>query len=90
MVEFQRFPPPSSSGPGRSPLKAKTGVRFPLGAQILKNRPTSSVGRFLSKLRFESRGKLDEFGAVSCPSFFLSGQVPVGAQIKKLIIHLDF
>ena len=27
--------PPSSSGPGRSPLKAKTGVRFPLG--VLKS-----------------------------------------------------
>ena len=26
--------PPSSSGLGRSPLKAQTGVRVPLGAQI--------------------------------------------------------
>ncbi len=25
--------PPSSSGPGHGPLKAKTGVRVPLGAQ---------------------------------------------------------
>ena len=33
MVELLRFMPPSSSGPGRGPLKAKTGVRVPLGAQ---------------------------------------------------------
>jgi hypothetical protein len=29
----QKFPRPSSSGPGRRPFTAKTGVRFPLGAQ---------------------------------------------------------
>src|SRR5437879_512417 len=28
-------PPLSSSGPGRRPLTAKTGVRFPLGAPIM-------------------------------------------------------
>ena len=27
--------PPSSSGPGRGPLKAKTGVRVSVGAQII-------------------------------------------------------
>ena len=39
VVELRRFAgqsephmPPSSRGPGRGPLKAKTGVRFPLGA----------------------------------------------------------
>jgi hypothetical protein len=26
--------PPSSRGPGRGPLKAQTGVRIPLGAQV--------------------------------------------------------
>ena len=31
---FERQTPPSSSGPGRGPLKAKTGVRVPLGAHI--------------------------------------------------------
>ena len=43
MVEFQRFPPPSSRGLGRSPLKAKTGVRVPLGAY----QKTTIIGRFL-------------------------------------------
>jgi hypothetical protein len=30
----QKFPRPSSSGPGRRPFTAKTGVRFPLGAPM--------------------------------------------------------
>lgn len=29
--------PPSSSGLGRSPFKATTGVRIPVGAQIFQN-----------------------------------------------------
>ena len=35
MVEFHslKCTPPSSRGPGRSPFKAKTGVRIPVGAQ---------------------------------------------------------
>ena len=31
-VSLRKQTPPSSSGPGRSPLKAQTGVRVPLGA----------------------------------------------------------
>ena len=31
MIKFLHSPP-SSSGPGRGPLKAKTGIRIPLGA----------------------------------------------------------
>ena len=50
--------PPSSSGPGRSPLKAKTGVRVPVGASNLKPLSTDNVERFLSMLRFDSKGKL--------------------------------
>ena len=34
MVEFSRSQPPSSRGPGRGPLKAKTGVRISLGALL--------------------------------------------------------
>ncbi len=40
MVELLRLMPPSSSGPGRGPLKAKTGVRVPLGA-LYENRQFS-------------------------------------------------
>ena len=54
--------PPSSRGPGRSPFKAKTGVRIPVGAQLLKNRSTDDVERFLSLIRFENRKKLNELG----------------------------
>ena len=32
MIESGDFWPPSSSGPGRGPLKAKTRIRIPLGA----------------------------------------------------------
>ena len=53
--------PPSSSGLGRSPLKAETGVRFPLGAQNLKEPPTVNVERFFELIRFEGRDKLEEF-----------------------------
>jgi hypothetical protein len=52
--------PPSSSGPGRGPLKAKTGVRVPVGASDTKSRSTDDVERFLSMLRFDSKGKLGE------------------------------
>jgi hypothetical protein len=46
MVEWLRFTlPPSSSGPGRGPLKAKTRVRTSLGAQNIENR-SSYVERF--------------------------------------------
>ena len=67
MVELRRFErsaslPPSSSGPGRGPLKAKTGVRVPVGAQAKVNCSTEDVGRFLSSIRFESKGKLAELG----------------------------
>ena len=44
--------PSSSSGLGRSPLKAETGVRFPVGA--LKKHPPS-VGVFLMQQRSEDR-----------------------------------
>ena len=33
MLELLHCAPPSSSGLGQGPLKAQTGVRFPLGAQ---------------------------------------------------------
>jgi hypothetical protein len=54
--------PPSSSGPGRSPLKAQTGVRVPLGASVSQRPPTDNVERFLSMLRFNSREKVNALG----------------------------
>ena len=39
-------PPPSSSGPGHSPLKAKTGVRFPLGVLT----QTRLMGDFFNRI----------------------------------------
>lgn len=59
-VKITSLLPPSSRGLGHSPLKAKTGVRVPVGAQILKNRSVDDVERFLSMLRFDSREKLDQ------------------------------
>jgi hypothetical protein len=62
MVEFQRFQPPSSRGLGRSPLKAKTGVRVPLGAPSRTHPEPHSVPveQFLAMLRFDQRDKLAE------------------------------
>ena len=56
--------PPSYSGLGRSPLKAETGVRFPLGAQDAENRSTHDVERFLSLIRFEKREKWRNKGCI--------------------------
>ena len=58
MVKFrplQCAQPPSSSGLGRSPLKAKTGVRVPVGAQVLKDRSVDDVERFLSLITFKTQ-----------------------------------
>jgi hypothetical protein len=33
-----------------------------MGAQVSKNRSTDDVERFLSLIRFEQRGKLEELG----------------------------
>jgi hypothetical protein len=60
MVEFSRSQPPSSRGPGRGPLKAKTGVRVPVGAQVHKNRSAEVLERFLLSILFENRGKFEE------------------------------
>ena len=46
----------------RFSLKVKTGVRVLAGEQTIKSRSMDEVGRFLSSLRFESKGKLEEFG----------------------------
>jgi hypothetical protein len=53
--------PPSSSGPGRGPLKAQTGVRVPLGASNFDKTSQNSenVDEFVAGLLFEQRGKLD-------------------------------
>jgi hypothetical protein len=55
--------PPSSSGPGRGPLKAKTGVRVPLGAQKSDktSQKTLDVEDILAGLRFENRNKLEGY-----------------------------
>ena len=54
--------PPSSSGPGRGPLKAKTGVRVPLGApkKTQLELRDAAVEEFLERLRFEWRDKPTE------------------------------
>ncbi len=54
--------PPSSSGPGRGPLKAKTGVRVPVGAPTRIHLEPHQLGveQFLEMLRFEQRAKLEE------------------------------
>ena len=39
----------------RCPPEAKTRVRVAVGAQVLKNRSTDDVERFLSLIRFENR-----------------------------------
>ncbi len=54
--------PHSSSGLGRSPLKAKTGVRFPYGALSRTHLEphTAPVEQFLAMLRFDKRDKLAE------------------------------
>ena len=54
--------PPSSRGLGRSPFKAKTGVRIPVGAQVFENRSTDELERFLLLIQFEYRRKMVEFG----------------------------
>jgi len=36
--------------------------QVPVGAQTLKDRSTNEVERFLSSIRFESKGKFDELG----------------------------
>ena len=33
-----------------------------MGAQVLRNRSTDDVERFLSLIRFENRGKMEELG----------------------------
>ncbi len=61
MVKSRRSPP-SSRGPGRSPFKAKTGVRIPVGAPTkthLEHRDIA-VEEFLEMLRFDQRDKLAE------------------------------
>ena len=70
MVKFRplnKALPPSSRGLGRSPLKAKTGVRVPVGAHAQENRSTDEVERFLSYVRFDSREKLVKLGIDADP-----------------------
>ena len=54
--------PSSSSGLGRSPLKAETGVRLPVGVPK-RTHPEPhqiDVEQFLEMLRFDQRSKLEE------------------------------
>ena len=69
MVKSLRHTPPSSSGPGRGPLKAKTGVRVPLGAPTkthLEYRDIA-VEEFLEMLRDDQR---DKVASVVCEAEF--------------------
>ena len=54
--------PPSSRGLGRSPFKAKTGVRISVGAptKIHLEHRDIAVEEFLEMLRFDQRDKLAE------------------------------
>ncbi len=49
--------PPSSSGPGRGPLKAQTAIRIRLGAQRQTSQKPLNIEEFLAGLRFEQKGK---------------------------------
>ena len=64
MVEFSRLTskPPSSSGLGHSPLKAKTGVRVPVGVPTKTHLEHCDIAveEFLEMLRFDQRDKLSE------------------------------
>ena len=57
-----KCPPPSSSGPGRSPLKAQTGVRVPLGA--LNSKASKFVGAFLLEWYLVTPGEMGRVGLV--------------------------
>ena len=61
MVKSRRSPP-SSRGLGRSPFKAKTGVRISLGAPTKTHlEPLDiAVEEFLEMLRFDQRDRLAE------------------------------
>jgi hypothetical protein len=67
-----RSTPPSSSGPGRGPLKAKTGVRIPMGAQ---ENSRSDRGCFALRIRQFAPNCLREY--VSEASFLTTTQ-PLG------------
>ncbi len=51
LIELRPLTPPSSSGPGRGPLKAKTGIRIPVGAHFFNNFPNQSPGFHISKAK---------------------------------------
>ena len=53
-------PPPLSSGLGRGPLKAKTGVRFPLGALKRIELLDMPVEQFFVLIRYEDQGVLEK------------------------------
>ena len=54
--------PPSSRGPGRSPFKAKTGVRISMGALTKTHLELRDIAveEFLEMLRFEQRSRISE------------------------------
>ena len=56
--------PPSSRGLGRSPFKAKTGVRISLGALRSIELLDMPVEQFFALIRFEQRDLLSELNAV--------------------------
>lgn len=76
--------PPSSSGPGRSPLKAKTRVRFPLGAQAL------TFERFLCGDRFTLTGMISNLSVPYQPPHTIEvheakrRSIPAGGTIKTI------
>jgi hypothetical protein len=55
MIQSCPLAPPSSSGPGRGPLKAQTAVRVRLGAFDSNKPPTDDVERFLSMLMLKTQ-----------------------------------
>ena len=64
MLKSKRFRPPSSSGPGRGPLKAKTRIRIPLGALYrTHSEQLSENEQFIDLVRFTQRSQLDELPA---------------------------
>src|SRR4030067_108964 len=76
--------PPSSSGPGRGPLKAKTGVRVPLGASIYltDNFSCCTAIDWNSKYLRETPTRLG-CGILKRKKVFMKSPEPLGRQLNN-------
>ena len=85
--------PPSSSGPGRGPLKAKTGIRIPLGALLIESyRPSHTIEVQAAKQGFEFPWGHFDFIPSSLPHHRGAGgktgiRIPLGALLIESHRH---